>query len=55
MRLTDNHALYGNIGKVIYPIFIFDPKQIDKVESNSHYFGKFSVQFLLGSLVDLNR
>jgi deoxyribodipyrimidine photo-lyase len=55
-----DYRLYDNIGlnklsevtKHISPIFIFDPKQIDR--NNNPYFSDNCVQFMIESLLELD-
>lgn len=55
LRLIDNKGLmesYSFSDKIL-PIFIFTPEQIDK--NKNKYFSNNSVQFLVESLIDLNK
>lgn len=55
LRIVDNLALNALIkackGHNIYPVFIFNPKQI--YETNNPYFSNNAVQFMIESLQDL--
>lgn len=53
LRIEDNVALYqiAKTSKVIYPIFIFNPKQVDTRQNP--YYSPNSFRFMLESLADL--
>ncbi len=57
LRVPDNIALSELSKKVdaILPIFILDPKQIRKTETNRSYFSEHAVQFICESLDDLDQ
>ena len=54
LRIIDNEGLYlaNTICKHIYPIFIFSPQQ---VSGQNHYKSNNAVQFMIESLIDLNK
>jgi deoxyribodipyrimidine photo-lyase len=54
LRIIDNKGLYlaNTICKHIYPIFIFTPEQ---VSGENHYKSNNVVQFMIESLIDLNK
>ena len=55
MRLDDNTGLLYALkhADVVYPVFIFDKKQVDPSENK--YYGSNCVQFMCESLADLER
>jgi deoxyribodipyrimidine photo-lyase len=53
LRVQDNLALNAIKGKNIYPLFIFNPKQI--YAKNNSYYSNNAVQFMIESLEDLEK
>lgn len=55
LRLEDNNALnaLADLVDVIIPIFIFDPFQIEKNNTNSNYISYKAIEFMIESLTDL--
>ena len=56
-RIDDNLALSKLSKKVdkIIPIFILDPFQILENEKNKYYKSNSAIQFMIESLIDLNK
>jgi deoxyribodipyrimidine photo-lyase len=54
LRLDDNTGLLKalKLAEKVYPVFIFDPRQIDKARND--YFSNTCVQFMCDSLADLD-
>lgn len=52
LRLTDNLALHQISDQPVTPVFIFNPKQIER--SRNRYFGDASVQFMIETLEELH-
>jgi deoxyribodipyrimidine photo-lyase len=55
LRIEDNLALYEatKLSQIIYPIFIFNPKQVDPKQNK--YYSPNSFRFMLESLADLKK